>query len=466
MSEPSSQGDYSPPPGALLRTLGWPVSLAVLLAELAVTRRGLALLFLAPACVLATTGILRPSLSFDIRTVHLPLGLTFPGTPSAETMLNGPRTIPADSAGLALVGLIGLAVIVLLFRPRRFGATMGLLLVGAACTAASAAINHPALLELMDHENEQRSAIAALLAEEYPDTLVDAGNARVGSNPLSEDARGGLERGRAHLTHGWWLGPWAATGLLFGGWGPLRRRIAWLAAWTVIAAGAATTLCYPRLRAEYIWSNAVQAEARGHFDAARQQARDAIDAYPQFADLERTWLLLGKLDFQQDRSSPEREFFRVSQLQANRDMGRALPLARVLLASNGSTSRAVRFQATDVLAAAGLEQVNQDRPAAAEVLWREALDVMPKRFDCAIYLGIVRAQMDRDAPSRVENLLQPMLDRLADRALAADILDTIGDAYFAAGLLDEARQRYADSLRVFSLPKQINYRAQHGLIGM
>src|SRR5438128_268440 len=91
-------------PAGLLRRLLQGIGTVV---ERIVSRRGLALLFLAGAAVLALAGWLRPPLSPDLRSIHLPLGI-WPGAgPAPEDVLDGPRRIPPDSAGgLALALLL------------------------------------------------------------------------------------------------------------------------------------------------------------------------------------------------------------------------------------------------------------------------------------------------------------------------------------------------------------------------
>ena len=103
---------------------------------------------------------------------------------------------------------------------------------------------------------------------------------------------------------------------------------------------------------------------------------------------------------------------------------------------------------------------------AAQDSWRRALDLTPGRRDCGFYLGLVQARTDRDHPERVEAAFRPMVTRLADQILLGDILNTVGNAYFEAGQVIEARRRYAHSYDVFCLPKAINLEAQKQLGGM
>ena len=81
---------------------------------------------------------------------------------------------------------------------------------------------------------------------------------------------------------------------------------------------------------------------------------------------------------------------------------------------------------------------------------------------------MVQTRVDRAHPEQVEATFAPLLEGLSDRALRADVLNVLGDAYFEAGRLIEARKRYVESFDVFNLPgvNKINYRAQRRLGGL
>ena len=76
--------------------------------------------------------------------------------------------------------------------------------------------------------------------------------------------------------------------------------------------------------------------------------------------------------------------------------------------------------------------------------------------------------MERDHPERAERTFRPLLEDTADKALQADILSNVGDAYFRAGRFPEARRRYAESFDLYNMPQldRINYRAQRRLGGL
>src|SRR5262249_38694618 len=108
------------------------------------------------------------------------------------------------------------------------------------------------------------------------------------------------------------------------------------------------------------------------------------------------------------------------------------------------------------------------RLMAAQDAWQRAVEVNPAKRDCAFYLGMLRTRLERSQPEQVEADFAPMLKGLADRALRADVLNVLGDAFFEAGRMIEAQRRSVESFDVFSLPGvgKINYRAQRRLGGL
>jgi hypothetical protein len=78
-----------------------------------------------------------------------------------------------------------------------------------------------------------------------------------------------------------------------------------------------------------------------------------------------------------------------------------------------------------------------------------------------------RMSMDWSHPEQIEADCRPFLKGTVDRALHAEVLANLGDLYFRAGRLPEARAHYADSFDAYTMPHidRINYRAQRRLGG-
>jgi tetratricopeptide (TPR) repeat protein len=522
----------------------------VALLELPVSRRGLPVVFLLLAGGLAVAGWLRPPLTTDISGLHIPIGLgTTPG-PSPEVILYGPRRVTADSLGLVLVALIAGAILVVLWRPQRFGMVAGVLMAASIAANAAAALNHPGLIERIDSEYEQWQQIVTVDLQSKTQVLANYPTGRINlvGQPAENDHRGDPVRGFVYLLYGRWLVLLAGAGVLLAGCSALRRRLACLAGWALLGVLLACAVCFPRLRAEYYWTQAQLLEARCDYAGSRRALQQAVDRYPELGALQRTWLLAGKLDYRLGSVTPRERYFRAYQIARDKEEFRGLatledlpwtitaapdyrqglaPLPAGLdlselpgavgapdflegtpfprgplltayhftlhrgrrqalalmddLLGEGHTDPAVREQAarlwTDlglayymdvpVFVDSALDYNPQDRHlGAAEDVWRKAAELGTYRRDCAMYLGTISARVYNTRPDRAEADFGPILNRLGDRVLRADIQATLGDAYFEAGRTLEARRRYAESLDAFCLPTIINFRAQKALGGL
>lgn len=416
---------------------------------------------------LAASGWLRPPLSPDVSGFHITLS---------------PGPAGPDSIGLLLTSLLGVGVLVVMWRPApaRLGAVAGLVLAAILAATAAVVLNHPALIECLDREQEQREHIAHVIrASPEPGSLTRPGNGRVQSAP-DDGGPEGPTHGLAYLHRGPWLVAWAALGVLLASPGSTGRRLGSVLGWSLVGIAASAVVCAPRLHAEYYWGRAVRAEAAGDRPAADAALDRAVEVFPEFARLERTWLLAGKLDHFVGRTTPQERFFRVARLAAREQWPQAVALVRELRAGPAGDQPAVRAQTARVYAAVGLDyyaraasftdaganSTRQDRNLTAAVTaWEQGLEADPRHRGCAISLGLAQARLTPDRPDLVEARLVPEVGATADQVIRADLLATIGVVRFRAGDVTAARVRYAESFAAFNLPTVINYRAQKGLGG-
>ena len=471
VTPPASAADRAgllPRAGARLAALlEWPLS-----------ARGLAVLFFLAAAGLVSACWLRPPLSPDLNAFHLPLGLTAAGAPPAEAILFGPRRILLLSPGAVLLTLIAVGAVVVLWRPRRLGAAAGVLLCGAVAANAVAVFNAPALIELLDREQQQRQRLIEVLpsrTEAPPVAGKDDGrirepsppDGRVSAAPVRDQEWGGLFRGLVYLLYAPYLAVLAAAGVLLGTRGTLARRLTHLAAWAGAACLLAGAACGRRLWAEHHWRQAKAREASGDYGGAWRELDAAVEASPEFARLQRTWLLAGKLDFREKRVTLPERFFLAHEYLRARDWPRALAAVAELQADTSQDRAAARYLAAQVVTAAALHEYAGGRLAASRDLGRRGAALLPERgLDAHLLLGAVQARMDPTRPDLVEESLGPLLGgTVADLPLRADGLAVAANARFLAGHLREARRRYAESADAFSLPKMPNYRALRGLGG-
>jgi hypothetical protein len=305
---------------------GWFFRTVTGLTEALLSRRGLALFFLTVAAALAVASCLRPPLSQDILSVRIPLGVWKGGSPAPEDLLNGSSKIPYDSAGVLLLAVIAAGMVVVFLAPQRFGLVAGLLFSVAIAVGAAAALNHPALIELMDHEYEQRAQIASVLPKlSAAQTLPSYENGRVDASlaPREEEQRADLVRGWVYWQYWTWFLVWILLGVVLGCAGGLWQRLRTTLAWGLLGVVLACGVCFQRLYAERAWSQAKRLEGEGNYAGSRRALERAVARFPEFERLERTWLLRGKLDWREGRSTPQERFFRIYQLARDKAQPRA-----------------------------------------------------------------------------------------------------------------------------------------------
>jgi tetratricopeptide (TPR) repeat protein len=138
------------------------------------------------------------------------------------------------------------------------------------------------------------------------------------------------------------------------------------------------------------------------------------------------------------------------------------PVARILTARIWAQLGVSLFARQPVFLDSGPDYHSLERRlVAARESWQRSVELDPSRIDGRIHAAYVHTLLDPHHPEGAETGVV-----VADRMLQADVLNMLGDAYFAAGRMDEARQRYAQSLDLLNLPQRKNFRAQKGLGGL
>jgi hypothetical protein len=459
------------------RTLRWPsllspllslvrISLAavVTLLEALVSRRGIAILFFSLAGLLTVCGWLRPPLSPDTSSLYISLGLLPSQGASPETMLHGAAKLPWDSAGIVLLVVIVLGAAAALVRPKRLAVVAGVMLVAGMVANAAAAFQHPALIEALVDESFQHHNVVGALEEYYEHALSQSDNGRVHVNHPYEPAITFLASW-PYLQYGLWFVVLSVFGVLFGARGPLLNRFMFLGGWIGLGSLCAALLCLPQLLGEYNMYRSTRLLLDGNYAESRRSLENAVRVFPELAQLQRTWLLRGELDYRESSPTVASQVWQAWQyVSLSRfEMARGLMAG---LSDEAIESPAVRARVARMWVTLGIEYLKIDDFGAAEGAFRNAAFTQPGRFDCPFCLAIARAKMDCRHPQQAEAEMTSFLEHIADPQLQADALNIVGDAYFDADIMREARLRYMKSWSTFNLLEDINFRAQKGLGGL
>jgi tetratricopeptide (TPR) repeat protein len=399
--------------------------------ERVLSLRGLGLLFLGLAFALTRGGWLRPPLSRDLRCYHVPLLGEGPSRP-AETLLQLPYRFQPVSVGTLLFALLALGVALVLWRPRWLGLAAGLLLAGAVCGNVVTVLNHPGLIQLLDNEYEQRRQMIRVVTN-TPDrkTVTSTSNARITleGDPTADEQRANLGHGAYYLLYSKWLIVWALCGCLLASRGRFPRRLVVLGGWLGLGLLAAGVLCQRRLHAEYYWLQAGELEARGDYAGSREALREGVALFPEFERLERTWLLAGKIDYRQDRSSPTKTYFESFQLTRNHLTPRGTAFEEDIPWVIGHTPD----QRTGITPRnAGSEFLGNPQNRPKDIFARDySAPVAPVDPGFILYYRVIRNNEERRAAEQVEDLLARLgKDNPVVRNHAARIWIDIGERYF------------------------------------
>lgn len=369
---------------------------------------------------------------------------------------------------VSLLFAVGVAVVLVwvAYGMRRASRGAGVVLCLVFACTASVVLNHPRMIERLEQESAERLEIARFAQESDLNFMLSPDNGRTGASPLLNDLDIELARGVTYLVVAPWLVGLAVVTSLVTTPGPIGTRVWQLLVWSTIAMLVSLVVCGQRLYAEYHMYAAHTFEAQGEFDAAAHSLQGAIRAFPELASLERTWALRGKLELRQDNSSPWARYYRAKRSAEDKDLPAAVDLLERIVAEDPAQHSPALDLLGDLLIRDGLMHLAEARWEAARAAFERAAQLAPQRCDAGFLLGHVSHEAYRAAPEVSEAAFAPCLRRAVDRVLRADMLAIIGDAYFEAGRFTEAREKYPASVRAYSLPKEINYRAQKGLSGL
>jgi hypothetical protein len=410
---------------------------------------------------------LRPPLSEDISAFSLPiLGHT---DFDPVSFVQGDRPFIWLSIGMVLAVTVALGLMICLFWKKLTPLIAGVCFAVLLGCHISVLYNHPAIIVQLAREGQLRDSVVTLLEDTTAPAIEITSFPRVKSLQRLVEP-GSIESAVNYVPYGGatFLAI-ALMALLLVSHGLTSRRLAAAAGWSAFGMLLFIAVSWPRLASEWHWHHALVAEQRGDLESAATHVEQAKTFFPGLTYVPRTWMLEGKIDYQLNRLSAARQYFLARQEARNGELEQALHELASIKENRSWSDQArpamVNRWMGDLSTTQAMEDFHQSRLDAADQRW-----VLAMNFDSSIVyrpwcLAALRSRWQGAAPKEVIELVDPILDRLADRSLKAALHAMVGDCFFAAGEFSVAREHYQTSLDVFSLPKTINYRALRGLLG-
>jgi tetratricopeptide (TPR) repeat protein len=441
-----------------------PLDAIVALLAAIVSPRGLALAVVGLLVLFGANNWLRHPLSADRDAFTMSVFADGPEDAEMPEVDPFRRPILSSPGAILLIGA-AIAAGLIVWRPASTATALSLLLCVAVGLQLAVVLNHPQVIDSLDHERHLTKFLISLLTDTVTPDL-DVGvrsrggfsGAYVGRSSFLEDAVY-IPVPRLAI-----LGL-AAIAVLCSGRGPLRRRLARLVLWGLAGVALGGLLAGRRLIAESHWLRAVDAESRGDLGLAIDEANAAVRAFPPLEGVQRTWLLVGKIDYQRRQLTPASRYYLATQKALNGDTRRGVEELQGLALAQQPVPQSMRWLASAISEMA-YELYEAGDVAAAESAWQRSLQISEGVPFDELCLAVLAARRERRDPEATATLLSPLLPRIGDRSVKAAMLSLLGDCYFQNSQMLAARQAYAESLAIYTLPKQINYRAIRGLLGM
>jgi hypothetical protein len=398
---------------------------------------------------------------------------SFATTAAASSLLSGASIFSA-------AGVIGL--IMVLWSPQTLSFVAGSIMVMAMAFGSSIIANHPLLIERLDRQRLERQNAARFLEHAVPGALSKTSNARVPGSAVTADHQTGLLDACSYLIRGIWLVPFCGLILLAATPGSLGYRLRRLAGFLAIGLVLSGLIGGRRLMGEYYLAIARTEAGEGNISASRGSIARSVEMMPWLRTLERTRLLIGRLDTLTQAPTAAGAMYMAERLEhtGHFHRARAVLLDQWVQAPDDASFRhaLARNWTEQGLGWAAIGR-HGDRPeeeespsipaivvksSSAPAAWQQAVLIEPYDASAArLCLGAWQSERLFDAGQAFA-----VLRRLTavDQAINADVLSLLGDASFRRGDLRDARERYRESMKAWMLPKTINYRAQRGLGGL
>lgn len=172
-----------------------------------------------------------------------------------------------------------------------------------------------------------------------------------------------------------------------------------------------------------------------------------------------------------DRDAPEARYFLSQQYRWDYDYANAehhLRQAIRTLEQSGRTRTIPAYERylEEVLTRWGRSLYDKGQYQGAVDRWLGARILDPDSYELPYYLSHAYFRTDGTDQARTIRLNMELLDRVRDRILRSDLYCNLGDAYYRQAQSGVARLYYERSLDMYNFVKDINYRAQKGMLGL
>jgi hypothetical protein len=270
----------------------------------------------------------------------------------------------------------------------------------------------------------------------------------------------------ALVGYGWWFAFWGSGLLLASGFVGARGRPGRFAAgWSGIFLLMVILLAGPAVMAEYHRARGEALYGRAQYVEAVERLRKAVAWAPALRENLATQGRIGAaLYWLGDRTTPQARLYIAGNLEGQGEFPRAE--MELLLAVGGDPEwKLLRRRLVELHASWGV-RLFRGVESGAIPHWEQALRLDDRAKHLRYYLAHAYYGLDDRDQSRALARGLELVALTRDRGILADAYQRLGDMHFKAHQDDDARAMYRVSLAMIPLVKQLNLRAQKGLIGL
>jgi tetratricopeptide (TPR) repeat protein len=373
------------------------------------------------------------------------MGLS-PFQPWIESPIRGQAHTGLGLEWLAMA-IGGLAVVILVYRASRMLAFAGVTGLGlCAFSVLHLALFDPTLWVLVD-ENAQLTQIMAFSRLYLPANLgvPPTFQALLATDTVADR----LVAAAYFMGLGWWACLMGGILLIIaacaiGG----RQTIQWAAFMVMVLLASQGMLMSKGLMAQFVHDRGNRYMARGQYAEAIPQYESAQHYDPQLSRSAWIHRQLGEAYYQLgDFSHPQARFYVADRYaQEGNPQGAITEYLLATQDASGHLAHIIQRRLAWTYAQLGSMQYRREEQGGAIAWWEKALSVDTSQLQAAYFL--VRAYFVQGRYEQSIAMGEFLVSRSQNRLVNADVQANIGDSYWKLQKFGNARQAYADSLRL------------------